>query len=121
MIAQPRRIPAFGCWSLLFVLRQIPEPLDNQWGHEEQRGHAGGKYRDLAPPGQASQGRNRPQLRPRETLVPGLRRGCDNGVAFTLTGGRPRVQIIRNRGRGLWWRGTADSTTQRGGGRGLPD
>ena len=107
--------------SLLLVLRQIPEPSGDQWGHEEQHGHAGGKNGDLTPPGQAGQGRNRPKLGPRGSLIPGLGRGCDNRVAFALTGGRPRVQVIRNRGRGFWWWETADSTIRRGGGRGLSD
>ena len=79
MIAHPMRIPVFGCWSLLFVFRQIPEPLGNQWGHEEQRGHAGGKDGDLSPPGQARQGRNRPQLGPRDILVPGLDEAVTTG------------------------------------------
>lgn len=33
-------------------------------------------------------------------LILGSRGGCDNRVAFALTGGRPGVQLIRNRGRG---------------------
>jgi hypothetical protein len=75
--------------SLLFVLRKVPEPSGDQWGHEEQHGHAGGKNGDLTPPGQARQGRNRPNLGPRESLIPGLGRGCENRVVFALTVGWP--------------------------------